>query len=78
METEDHTEGVLIEPLTLAWELISVGNGHSEPSTSSYLLRLADQVQAGMKAIWFPINVNDNHWIVGRVDFKNHTFSFGE
>ena len=78
MKTEEHTKGVLIEPLTLSWELISVGKGWTEPLTSSYLSRLANQVQAGITTIWFPINVNNNHWIVGRVDFKNHTFTFGE
>ena len=78
MVIEEHTEGAHIEPLIFAWELIFVGNGSKDPLTSSYLLRLVDQIQAGATAIWFPINVNKNHWIAGRVDFKNHTFAFGE
>lgn len=78
MQTEQHTKGAHIEPLTLAWELESIGNGWKDPLASSYLSRLEDMIQAGTTAIWFPINVNNNHWIAGRVDFENSTFEFGE
>ena len=75
MKTEEHIGGVLIEPLTLSWELASVGKGWNKPLVSLYLSRLADQIEAGITTIWFPICVNENHWIAGRVDFKNYTFA---
>jgi hypothetical protein len=78
MENEQHTRGAHIEPLTLAWELESIGKGWKDPLTSTHLSRIEDMIQAGTTAIWFPMNVNDNHWIAGRVDFKNNTFKFGE
>lgn len=77
MNTERHMKGALIEPLVFAWELASVGNGWKEPLTSPYLSRLADEVQAGTKTIWFPIHVSGCHWVAGRMDFENHTFAFG-
>lgn len=30
------------------------------------------------KELYFPIHVNVNHWIVGLIDFKNKTISFGQ
>jgi hypothetical protein len=51
MKTEKHTKRALVEPLTLAWELASVGDGWKEPSTSVYLSRLADEIQAGITTI---------------------------
>jgi hypothetical protein len=78
MKTKECFKEVLVEPLTFFWELVSVGNKLKEALTSRYLLKLVDQIQAGTPTIWFPINVNDNHWITGRVDFQDQTFAFGE
>jgi hypothetical protein len=77
MKTEKYTKGSLVELLTLTWELMSIGDGRRELSTSVYLSRLADGIRAGTTTTWFPIHVNDCHWIAGRVDFKDHTFAFG-
>lgn len=78
IETEDYTECALVEPIEFTWELESVSRGWTDPKSSPYLSRLAKRVQDGVTAIWFPINVRGSHWIVGRVDFENHTFAFGE
>lgn len=78
LETEDHTEWVLIEPIEFAWEVESVGRGFTDPKSSAYLSRLARQVQDGVTAIWFPLNVYGSHWIAGKVDFEERTFAFGE
>ena len=78
MKTEEHTEGVLIEPLAFFWELRSIGKGWTDPLTSPYLSRLANQIQDGITTIWFPMNINNNHWIAGRLDFEDCTFAFGE
>jgi hypothetical protein len=78
MKTEEGARGVLIEPLVLPWELVSVGKGWTDPLTSPYLSRLANQIEGGITTVWFPMNVNNNHWIAGRVDFEDCTFTFGE
>lgn len=78
MKTKEHTKKTLLEPLTLSWELASVGKGWNKSLASSYLSRLADEIQVGITTIWFPINVNNVHWIAGKVDFENHTFEFGK
>lgn len=78
MAAEGHTKWALVEPITLAWELVIIGNEQRDALVSPYLSRLADQIQAGIAEIWFPINMNQNHWIAGRVDFENCTFAFGK
>lgn len=78
LDTEEHTECTLIEPLAFSWELRSVGKGWKELESSPYLLRLARRVEDGVTTIWFPMNVGEVHWIAGKVDFENHTFAYGE
>ena len=78
MRVGECAKGAVIEPLAFYWELVSIGKGWKDPLTSPYLLRLASQVQDGATTIWFPININNNHWIAGRIDFEDHTFAFGE
>ena len=73
-------KGVVIEPLVFYWELVSIGKGWKDPLTSPYLSRLASRVQDGTTTIWFPINVNNNHygksWALNSVKFdSDHRFS---
>ena len=75
---EELTERALIEPIEFTWELEFVGAGSTDPQVSPYLLRVVDQVQDGITAIWFPVNVGGCHWIAGRVDFETWTFEFGK
>ena len=51
LETEDHTEWVLIEPIEFAWGVESVGRGFTDPKSSVYLSQLVRQVQDGVTAI---------------------------
>ncbi|KAF9784786.1 hypothetical protein BJ322DRAFT_1196341 [Thelephora terrestris] len=74
----DTGKEVLVEPIEFTWELEAVGRGFTDPGSSPYLLRLAEQVQNGVTSIWFPVNVNGCHWIAGKVDFEECTFAFGD
>ena len=78
MTTEEQIKGTLLEPMVLSWELVIVSTEKKGPMISPYLSRLTDQIKAGIMTIWFPINVNENHWVAGRVDCENYTFAFGE
>lgn len=33
--------------------------------------------EKGKEVLYFPLNVNGNHWIAGKIDFVNHTISYG-
>lgn len=76
--TEEYTEHTLVEPLAFSLELRNIGKGWKALEASPYLSRLASQIQDGVTAIWFPINLSNVHWIAGKVDFESHTFEFGE
>lgn len=78
LETSEHNKGVGIELAAFSQEMVSVANG-AKPATSKYLSRLADHIKrTHMKTLWFPIHVNNSHWIAGCVDLEKRTFAFGE
>jgi hypothetical protein len=78
MKTEEHAEGAAIESTVFSQEITLVARG-SKKSMSKYLSRLANQIQGKhMKTLWFPIHINNSHWITGRVDFERRAFAFGE
>ena len=78
MKAEKRTEGIMVETAVFSHEITLVAGGTKQP-TSKYLSRLAGQIRTThTKILWFPIYVNDSHWIAGRVDFERHAFAFGE
>ena len=78
MKTGGHIKEAVIEPVAFSQEMISVANGVKSP-TSKYLLRLTEQIKnTRTKTVWFPIHINNSHWIAGWADLENHTFAFGE
>jgi len=78
MKAEEHTEGSIVETVAFSHEMVLVAGGMKEP-TSKYLSRVTDHIRrTHAKILWFPIYVNDSHWITGRVDFQRRAFAFGE
>ena len=44
----------------------------------SPLWKYEQEVKEGhLEKLYFPLHINDTHWIAGMIDFKNHTFLFG-
>lgn len=78
MEAEEHTGGTIIESVVFSQEITLVARRLKEP-TSKYLSRLAGRIrETQVKTLWFPIHVNNSHWIAGRVDFERCAFAFGK
>ncbi|PPQ73524.1 hypothetical protein CVT25_012433 [Psilocybe cyanescens] len=49
------------------------------PEFQRYLGKIANQVKEELlDRLYFPLHVNNNHWIAGSIDFKRQTFSFGD
>ncbi|PPR04603.1 hypothetical protein CVT24_011759 [Panaeolus cyanescens] len=45
----------------------------------SFLGKLATRIKAnGVRQLYLPIHVNDNHWIAGRIDFEDRTVSYAD
>ena len=77
MEVEECARGIIIEPMEFSWEIVLVAKDKKEPM-SPYLSRLADQIKRGsVRALWFPIHINDSHWVTGKIDLERRTFAFG-
>ena len=78
MKAKESVEGVIIRSVVFAQEIVAVARGVKE-TASGYLSRLMDRIRRMyVKTLWFPIHVNNSHWIVGRVDFERRAFAFGE
>ena len=42
------------------------------------LWKYEQEVKEGrLEKLYFPLHINETHWIAGMIDFKNHTFLFG-
>ena len=78
MKVHEYIEGAIIKSVVFSQEIMLVARGKKEP-TSRYLSMLMNQIQrTHIKTLWFPIHVNNSHWIAGRVDFERCAFAFGE
>ncbi|PPR06307.1 hypothetical protein CVT24_001091 [Panaeolus cyanescens] len=45
----------------------------------SYLGKLANQIkESNVHRLYFPVHVNNNHWVAGRIDFENKTISYAD
>ncbi|KAF9780748.1 hypothetical protein BJ322DRAFT_1011530 [Thelephora terrestris] len=78
MRIEERAEEAIIESAVFSREIWLVSKGTKEP-TSKFLSRVTDQIRGThAKALWFPIYVDNCHWIAGRVDFERRTFAFGD
>jgi hypothetical protein len=68
---------VQVADLSFALEITNVRE--KAPNSQSYLGRVTSQVKEQLlEQLYFPLHVNDNHWIAGMIDFKRRRFSFGK
>ncbi|KAJ7602215.1 hypothetical protein DFH06DRAFT_1153024 [Mycena polygramma] len=43
-----------------------------------FMRRYVDAIKGGKSKVYFPMHVNNNHWIVFTIDFANKTFGYGD
>ncbi|KAJ7120688.1 hypothetical protein C8R43DRAFT_1136631 [Mycena crocata] len=43
-----------------------------------FLARYVAQIKAGKTTMYFPVHINNNHWIAFKIDFANRTFGYGD
>ena len=48
-----------------------------EDRAKTFLGRYETRVKGGLEKLYFPLNVNGNHWIAVLVDFKEKVILFG-
>ncbi|KAF6765888.1 hypothetical protein DFP72DRAFT_996748 [Ephemerocybe angulata] len=72
---------VLIAPLAFTYDIITIDRKLKLPSkrwNRTILTQYERRIkQDGIKELHFPLHVDGNHWIVGKVDFIKSTVSYG-
>ncbi|KAF8801615.1 hypothetical protein BYT27DRAFT_7261749 [Phlegmacium glaucopus] len=64
--------------LSFALKISNVQENENESESQKILRRFSNQAQEQLlERLYFPLHVNNNHWIAGMIDFKWRTFSFG-
>jgi hypothetical protein len=73
---------VLIAALTFTYDILSVDRKLKLPAKQwawTVLIRYQHRIEEEIiEELYFPLHVNENHWIAGRIDFKNNTISYGK
>lgn len=68
----------IIAPLAFTVEINATAKNKSYTKQNAGLLyKYQQRIAAGIRRIYFPINVNGNHWIAGIVDIENRFVGYG-
>jgi hypothetical protein len=81
LRTSDQVSSTLIAGPEFARALVTaMDNGSSYSKSSTPLLSRyeAHQKNKGVENLYFPANVNANHWIAVHINFKRREYSYGE
>jgi hypothetical protein len=71
------TRKVIIAKLSFAQQVLNV-NGEYTRKNAPLLCRYEKHIKDNdTEELYFPIHINMNHWIAGRIRFKSRTISFG-
>jgi Ulp1 protease family, C-terminal catalytic domain len=72
---------ILVAPLTFSYDIKDVDRKLKQPERrfNRTLLKAYERriTEDGIKKLFFPLHVNENHWIAGMIDFENSTISYG-
>jgi hypothetical protein len=72
-------EKVIIADVDFSHEIRRVSEERKKGKTVSALLAMYEERahNTDLECIYFPLHVNDNHWIAGKIDFRNGFFAYG-
>ena len=69
---------IIIAPLAFARQACNAkGKKYSRQTTPLFCRYEKHTKEANVKELYFPVNINTNHWIAGLIDFERSTISYG-
>ncbi|KAH9983501.1 hypothetical protein BJV77DRAFT_300257 [Russula vinacea] len=69
---------IIIAPLVFAGQINNTAKNKSyTKQNASLLYKYQQRIAVGIQRIYFPINVNGNHWVAGIVDIENRFVGYG-
>jgi hypothetical protein len=69
---------IMVQTMPFTWMVIALGKGTKTMHQAKLLLPVTKELREGrVTEIWFPINVGDNHWIAGKLNYLHKTLAWG-
>jgi hypothetical protein len=82
LEEEDTGLSIRVTDIIFSYEIEHVETKLKLSPTAykkTLLCKFKDQAKQGtLQKLYFPLHINMNHWIAGRIDFPTKTIAFGE
>ncbi|KAJ8085471.1 hypothetical protein PM082_004287 [Marasmius tenuissimus] len=74
---KDGFSDIIIAPMSFSWTITAAA--HENDFSKKGLVRYATKIRTeNIRRLYFPLNVNGNHWVAGCVDFENNSIVYGD
>ncbi|KAK1222121.1 hypothetical protein PQX77_015048 [Marasmius sp. AFHP31] len=74
---KDGLSDIIIAPMSFSWTITAAAREND--FSKKGLVRYANKIRTEkIRQLYFPLNVNGNHWVAGCIDFENHSIVYGD